>query len=282
MDGISAGRKKTVDYGKIIIHIILIGGVAITVIPFLWMILTSLKSLGESTMIPPIIFPHKLRWSNYSEAISSLNFSKLYTNTILTTIFKTVGQLIFCSMAAYSFARIEYPGRDAIFVLILSVLMVPGGVFLLPQFMIMAKLGLLNSITALVLPGLFSAYGTFLLRQFFMTLPKELEEAAILDGCNQFQIYWRIMMPLAKPGLITVAIFTILWSWNDLMWPLIVNTSPDKMTLAAGLASLQGEHLTNYPVMMAGSVLAIWPMILMFIIFQKQFIEGISLTGTKG
>jgi multiple sugar transport system permease protein len=165
--------------------------------------------------------------------------------------------------------------------LTLSVLMVPGQVFLIPQYMIMKDLGWLNSLQALIVPGLFSAFGTFLLRQFFMTLPKELEEAAKLDGCNQFRTYWQIMLPLARPGMIALAIFVILWSWNDLMWPLIVNTSPDKMVLSAGLASLQGEHSTNYTILMAGSMMAIMPMIVIFLVFQRSFIEGIALTGSK-
>ncbi|MBU3144354.1 carbohydrate ABC transporter permease [Clostridium sp. CF012] len=266
---------------KTLIHVILIFGVCVTVIPFIWMILTSLKTLGESTQIPPIIIPSKLKWSNYSEVIATLPFMQFYWNTIISTIAKTVGQVMLCSMAAYAFARIEFPGKNFIFIIVLSVLMVPGQIFLLPQYLIMQKLGLLNSISALIIPGLFSAFGTFLLRQFFMSLPKELEEAAMLDGCNHFQIYWKIMMPLAKPGLTALAIFTALWSWNDLMWPLIVNTSPDKMPLSAGLASLQGLHTTNYPVLMAGSVLAIWPMIVLFIIFQKAFIQGIAMSGSK-
>ena len=184
-------------------------------------------------------------------------------------------------MAGYAFARIKFPGRNLIFVIILSVLMVPGQIFLVPQFMIMKKLGLLNTISALILPGLFSAFGTFLMRQFFLTLPKELEESAILDGCNQFEVFWKVMLPLVKPGLTALAISACLYCWNSLMWPLIVNTSIDKMTLSAGLASLQGQHSTNYPVMMAGTVLAIWPMIVAFILFQKQFIEGIASTGIK-
>lgn len=273
----SKGKNK-----KILIHAILIFGVIITITPFIWMILTSLKTLGESTLIPPVILPKKLNWANYADAVSTLPFAKFYMNTIISTIAKTIGQVIFCSMAAYAFARIEFPGRDFIFMIVLSVLMVPGQIFLLPQYMIIQKMGLLNTIPALILPGLFSAFGTFLLRQFFMTLPKELEEAAMLDGCNHFKTYWSIMMPLAKPGMTALAIFTALWSWNDLMWPLIVNTSPDKMTLSAGLASLQGQHLTNYPVLMAGSVLAIWPMIILFIIFQKSFVEGIAMSGSKG
>ncbi|MGC4379339.1 carbohydrate ABC transporter permease [Fictibacillus sp. Mic-4] len=251
------------------------------VIPFIWMILTSLKTFGETTQVPPVIFPKKIQWHNYSDVFGTLPFLKFYWNTIITTLAKTVGQLFLCSLAAYAFARIQFPGKNVLFILMLTVLMVPGQVFLLPQYMIMVKLGWLNTLQALIVPGLFSAFGTFLLRQFFMSMPKELEEAAKLDGCNHFQIYWHIMLPLAKSGLIALAIFTALWSWNDLMWPLIVNSSPDKMTLSAGLASLQGQHLTNYSLLMAGSVLAIWPMILVFIFLQKQFIEGIALTGSK-
>jgi len=145
----------------------------------------------------------------------------------------------------------------------------------------MKQLGWIDSLQALIVPGLFSVFGTFLLRQFFMTIPRELEEAAKLDGCHYFGIYWRVIIPLAKPGLVALAIFTILWSWNDLLWPIIVNTSMDKMPLSAGLAYLQGEHFTNFPVLMAGSILAVWPMILMFLFFQRYFIEGIALTGTK-
>lgn len=274
-------NKVKVINKKFFIHLVLILGVVVTVTPFIWMLLTSLKTLGESTQVPPVIFPKKAMWSNYLEVLKTLPFKQFYLNTIISTVFKTVGQLIFCSMAAYAFARINFPLRNIIFVLILSVLMVPGQIFLLPQYMIIQKLGLLNSITALILPGLFSAFGTFLLRQFFMTLPDELEEAAILDGCNHFQIYWKIMMPLAKPGLVSLAVFTALWSWNDLMWPLIVNTATEKLTLSAGLASLQGQHGTNFPLLMSGSVMTVLPMLVLFIIFQKQFIEGIAFTGGK-
>ncbi|AWX55184.1 MULTISPECIES: carbohydrate ABC transporter permease [Brevibacillus] len=268
---------------KLLIHLLLIAGALVMVAPFVWMVLTSLKSLGESTQVPPVILPTKYQWENYTHIFEMLPFLDFYWNTVITTVAKVIGQVFLCSLAAYAFARIEFPGRNALFILFLTVLMVPGQVFLLPQFMIMKELGWLNTLTALIVPGLFSAFGTFLLRQFFMSLPKELEEAAKLDGCNHFQIYWRIMLPLAKPGLIALAIFVALWSWNDLMWPLIVNSTPDKMPLSAGLAYLTGEHtnLTNYPILMAGSVLAIWPMIIVFIFMQKHFVEGITLTGSK-
>lgn len=274
--------NKKYNYSKLVIHTLLIFGVLLTVVPFIWMILTSFKTLGESMQVPPVIIPKSFSIKNYFTALSILPFGAFYFNTVVSTLIKTGGQLVFCSMAAYAFARIEFPFKNIIFFIILSVLMVPAQIFLLPQFMIMQKLGLLNTLTALILPGLFSAFGTFLLRQFFMTLPKELEEAAILDGCNHFQIYYKVMLPLAKPGLVALAIFTSLWCWNDLMWPLIVNSSVEKMTLSAGLASLQGMHGTDYPVLMAGSIMAIWPMVVVFIIFQKSFIEGIAFTGTKG
>lgn len=275
MDTVSKPRK-------LLIHVILILGAIVMVGPFLWMILTSIKSLAEAVHVPPIIFPSTFQWSNYLDVFQSLPFGEFYWNTFITTVFKTVGQLFLCSLAAYAFARIKFPGRNFFFILFLSVLMVPPQAFLIPQYQIISNLGLLNTLTALVLPGLFSAFGTFLLRQFFMTMPDELEEAAKLDGCNHFQIYWKVMLPLAKPGLIALAIFTIIWSWNDLLWPLIVNSSPEKMPLSAGLASLQGQYSTNYPILMAGTFLASWPLIIIFIIFQKKFVEGIALSGSKG
>jgi multiple sugar transport system permease protein len=193
-----------------------------------------------------------------------------------------VGQVLLCSLAAYAFARIEFPFRNLLFGLFLSVLMVPTQLFLIPQYLIMQQLGWLNSLQALIVPGLFSAFGTFLLRQFFNGLPRELDEAAKLDGANHFRIYWQILLPLARPGLVALAILDIIWSWNDLLWPLIVNTSVDKMTLSAGLASLQGQHATNYPLLMAGALLATWPLVLVFIFLQRYFIEGIAFSGTTG
>ncbi|MGD6958585.1 carbohydrate ABC transporter permease [Rossellomorea aquimaris] len=269
-------RSKT-----FLIHFILIMGSIVMLFPFIWMILTSLKTYAESIQVPPVMIPEDFQWKNYQEVFTLLPFFKFMMNTFIITVLRTAGQLFLCSLAAYAFARIVFPGRNLLFVLALSVLMVPGQVFLLPQYMIMVKLGWLNTLQAVVVPGLFSAFGTFLLRQFFMGLPKELEEAARLDGCNHFQIYWRIMLPLAKPGLIALGIFTILWSWNELMWPMIVNSSPEAMTLAVGLSSLQGQYGTNYPILMAGSFLAVLPMLILFIILQKQFIEGIAITGGK-
>ncbi|MEH7180152.1 carbohydrate ABC transporter permease [Neobacillus vireti] len=267
--------------GKYFVHILLIIGSISMLAPFVWMILTTFKTYAESIQVPPLLFPTQFNWDNYVEVFELLPFLTFAKNTFLVTIGITVGQLVFCSLAAYAFARIEFPGRNVLFLLVLSVLMVPSQVFLLPQYEIMANLGLLNTLPAVIIPGLFSAFGTFLLRQFFMGLPKELEEAARLDGCNHFQIFWKIMLPLAKPGLIALGIYTALFAWNNFMWPLIVNSSPDSMVLSVGLASLQGQYATNYPVLMAGSFLAMIPMLVLFMFLQKQFIEGIALTGGK-
>ena len=176
-----------------LIHLILILGIGITVFPFLWMVLSSFKTIGESMQIPPTIFPAHFQLDAYTKIFETLNFGTVYTNTIITTIITTAVQVAFCTMAGYAFGRLEFPGKNVIFVVILSILMVPGQIFLVPQYLIIQKLGLINTIPALFLPNLFSAFGTFLLRQFFMSLPKELEEAALLDGCNRFQIFGKIM-----------------------------------------------------------------------------------------
>lgn len=267
---------------KLFVHLALLLGVGVTVFPFLWMVLTSFKTVGEAMQIPPTFFPKQFLLDAYTQIVDALPFGRVYLNTIISTVVTTVVQVMFCSMAAYAFARIEFPFKNAIFVLILSVLMVPGQIFLIPQYQIIQKLGLLDTIPALFLPNLFSAFGTFLLRQFFMSLPKELEEAALLDGCNRYQIFWKIMLPLTKPGIVSLVIFTAKFAWNDFMWPLIVNTSPKMMTLGPALSTLQGQYTTKYPMQMAGAVMAVIPIIVLFFIFQKQFIEGVAQSGIKG
>lgn len=251
------------------------------IVPFLWMALTSIKTLGESIQMPPKIIPSQVYLENYSAVMKILPFAQFYINTIVMIVGRVVGSVLFSAMAAYACARLKFPGKNAFFGLVLFQMMIPGQLFIIPQFLIVQKLGLLNTVSALIVPGIVSAFGTFLLRQFFMGLPKDLEEAAKLDGCTIWQTFYKIMLPLARSGMVALAIFTALFAFKDLMWPLIVNMSIDKMTLASGLASLQGQFSTNYPQLMAGSLLAIWPMVLVFIIFQKKFIEGIATSGGK-
>lgn len=263
-------------------HAILLALGALVLLPFAWQALTAFKSLPESVRVPPGLFPGAWRIGNFGRVFETVPFGSMFVNSALMTIGRTLGQLAFCSMAGYAFARLEFRGRNLIFMAFLSVLMVPSQLFLLPQYEIMQKLGWLNTVQALIVPGMFSAFGCFLMRQFFLSLPRDLEEAARLDGANPAQIFWHVMLPLARPGLIALAIFTALWSWHDLLWPLIVNNDPEKMPLSAGLTTLEGEHGTDYPVLMAGSLLAMLPMVAVFLALQRHFIQGIAFTGTKG
>lgn len=274
--------KKEFKLGRFFVYVVLIGGIGLTIFPFLWMILTSFKTQLESIKIPVTILPKEWLIENYFSVFKVIPFAKMYMNTVVNAAVVVTAQLIFCSMAAYSFARLEFPGRDIIFGILLSVLMIPSSFFIIPQYQIIQNLNLLNTITALFLPNLFSIFGTFLLRQFFKSLPKALEDAARIDGCSDFMIFYKIMLPLIKPGLVALGILTLRFAWNDLMWPLIVNTSERKMTLSAGLSFLQGQYVTEYPLMMAGAVMAVMPLLVLFTIFQEQFIEGIALSGVKG
>lgn len=267
---------------NLVIHFVLIATSVAMIVPFIWMVLTSLKTQTQATQIPIVIFPTEFRWESYKEAFEQSEFSHYYINTAFSALMKTLFPVIFSSMAAYAFARIKFPGRTLCFTLIISVMMVPNPVFYTPQYLMMSKMGLVNTVTALWIAALISPFATFLLRQFFLGISKELEEAAVLDGCNPFQIFWHIMLPLVKSALVAVVIIQLLWSWNELQWPLIINSSPEKLTLSAGLATLVSKFATNYPVLMAGAFMAVIPMIVMFFIFQKRFIEGVAFSAHKG
>lgn len=277
---LSRSRPKR-DWGKLAIYIVLITGCVITLAPFFWMLLTSFKTQIEAVSIPPTLLPKQWVSSAYTTLKDKIPFFQMYGNTVITAAITVLGQLAFCSLAGYAFARIRFPGRDILFILCLAVLMVPSSFFILPQYIVIQKLKLLNTIHAIYLPNLFSAFGTFLMRQFFLSLPKELDEAARIDGCGHGGVFVKIMLPLVKPGLVSLGILTLRFAWNNLMWPLIVNTSTTKMTLTAGLSYLQGQYLSDYPAIMAGALLAVIPLIVLFAIFQKQFIEGIAFTGIK-
>lgn len=266
---------------RFIVYILLILAAAATIGPFVWMLLTSFKTYEESIRIPPTVFPENFTVSAYKIVLDKFPFLSFYINTFLVLILNIVFELLFCSMAAYAFARLEFPGRDVIFIILISLLMVPGQIFLVPHYEIMVKLKITDTVAALWIPKIFSAFGAFMLREFFKSLPKSLDEAAMLDGCNHFQIYYKILLPLMKPALASLAILTAISTFKDLMWPLIVNNNMKKMTLSAGLAMLIGEHTTYYPQVMAGGIISILPMITVFFLFQKQFVEGIAATGSK-
>lgn len=277
---VSMSKKKNIS--TLIIHLFLIFGVVVMILPFVWMVLTSFKTVAESTSMNPfVIFPSDWKIENYSAAINQNNFITLYFNTFIMMFFRVVCSVGFSAMAAYAFARLEFPGRDFLFGLVLFQMMIPVQLFIIPQYLMVDKMGMRNTIFALIFPGVVSAFGTFLLRQFFMGLPKELEESARLDGCNIGQTFLRIMLPLTKSGLVALSIFTALFSFKDLMWPMIVNSNANAATLSSALAKIQSAYSVNYPQLMAASVLAIWPMLLIYVIFQKQFIEGIATSGGK-
>lgn len=267
---------------RILTYFVLVLGSLIMIFPFVWMLLTSIKTMGESISVPPIWFPKTPVYSNYSEAMQVLPFGALYKNTLLLILLRIICAVVFSSMAAFAFAKLEFPFKKILFTMVLAQMMLPTQVFIIPQYKMLAGINALNSHFALLFPGIVSAFGTFFLRQFYMSLPTDLMEAARLDGCNVFQTFVKIMFPLTKTAVMALTIFTAIFAYSDMMWPLIVNTDLNTMTLSAGISSLKGSFLTNYPVLMAGSTLAMIPMLLIYLIFQKQFIEGIALTGTKG
>nr|WP_300129687.1 carbohydrate ABC transporter permease [uncultured Butyricicoccus sp.] len=255
---------------------------AITMLfPFVWMVLTAFKTNAEAMQIPPVIFPSEWRLDAFKQAMESLPFGKLYLNTALMIFFRILCAVVFSSMAGYAFAKIEFPFKKALFSLVLIQMMLPSQIFLIPQYQMLARVGLTESIFGLVFPGLVSAFGTFFLRQIYMGIPNEIAEAAQLDGCTRWQTFTKIMFPLTLPGVVALAIFTAVFAYGDLMWPLIVNTDLNMMTLASGLSTLNGQFVTNFPVLMAGSLLAMAPMLILYILFQRHFIEGVAMTGGK-
>lgn len=264
----------------VLIHVILILISITMLVPFLWMILTAFKTLSESTSVNPfVIFPSEWITDNFSKVIKNTDFPMLYLNTILLILGRVVAAVLTATLAGYAFARLNFRGKNFMFSLVLFQMMVPGQIFIIPQYLMVSNMGMLNTIFALVFPGLVTAFGTFLLRQAYMGLPRDLEEAARLDGCNIPQTFLYIMAPLTRSSMVALGIFTAVFAYKDLMWPLICNK--DVMPLSAALAKMQGQYASNYPQLMAASLLACIPMIVLYLIFQKQFIEGIATSGGK-
>lgn len=264
-----------------LVYAALIAGSITMIFPFAWMLLTSFKTQAESMAIPPQIFPAQWNFDNFTKALESLPFWNLYLNTFLLIFFRVICAVVFSSMAGYAFAKLEFPCKNLLFGLVLMQMMLPSQIFIIPQYQMLAKMGMTNTIFALVFPGLVSAFGTFFLRQAYMGLPNEIAEAAYLDGCTKWQTFTKVLLPLTKSSIAALAIFTAVFAYADLMWPLICNTDLNMMTLSAGLSTLNGQYTTNFPVLMAGSLLAMVPMVLLYLMFQKQFIEGIAMTGGK-
>ncbi|MEN9934640.1 MAG: hypothetical protein RLZZ387_1219 [Chloroflexota bacterium] len=258
-------------------------GAFLMVFPFLWLLSTSLKSEGEALIIPPVWIPNPILWENYGRAWTALPFGRAYVNSLYIALLVTVGQMITCAMAAYGFARIRFWGRDVIFVLFLATLMVPFQVTLVPSFILFRNIGWVNThLPLLVPPIMINAFGVFLLRQFVMTLPVELEEAAVMDGAGRGRIFTQIVLPLIGPGLAALGIFTFLGTWNAFLAPLIFLNSSELFTVPILLNSFRGLYNTAWPLVMAASAISVIPVLVVYVALQQYFIQGIALTGLKG
>ena len=257
-------------------------GLIVMILPFLWMVLTAFKTYAETVQIPIVWFPKTWTLENFEYVLTSMNFLLYYKNSVIMVVGVIAGQLFVCSLAGYAFARIDFKFRSQLFLFLMAVLMVPGQMTIIARYLLIYNLHLSDTYTGLILPLVPSIFGTFLLRQFFMGIPAELEEAARIDGCGYWGIYSRIMLPLAKGGLVTLAIFAFNSTWNDLMWPLIITNTEEYRVLAVAVATIKGAYDTKNNLLMAASVMVTIPCVLVFAAGQKQFIEGVASTGIKG
>jgi multiple sugar transport system permease protein len=269
-------NKTLLNYLLIIICIVM-------AFPFIWMILSSLKPIGEIFLLPPRIFPILWRFENYPDLIKSFPFLKYLFNSFKVAILAVIGQLISCSLAAYAFARVKFPGRDTIFIFLLGTMMIPQIVLIIPQYKLYSALGLINTYFPLILPAYFGgAFGTFLLRQLFLTIPSELDDSAMMDGAGPLQIFYYIYLPLAKPALATLALFIFMGNWNDLLGPVIYLTDYHNMTLTVGLAYIENQYIVQWPLVLAGATISIIPIVIIYVFTQKYFVRSFVMTGIKG
>jgi multiple sugar transport system permease protein len=268
--------------GQFLVYASLLALALSMLVPFIWMIATSLMDEREVYSFPPKFIPEQLLWSNYKQAVTLLPFGRFFLNMLIVSFFSVLGQLITCAMAAYAFARLQFKWRDRIFALYLATMMIPAIVTLIPTFLIINAFGWMNTYWGLVTPALTSVWGIFLLRQFFLTIPRDYEDAARLDGASELVIFWKIMLPLSKPALATLAIFSFMGAWKDFLWPLIVTSTNDMRTVEVGIAMFHSLHARNWPHQMAAAVVVMLPIVAVFFFAQRYFIKGITLIGLKG
>ncbi len=278
------GKSKRTAISKAVSYLLLIAGSAVMLFPFLWLLRSSVMSTAQIFIYPPEWIPRPFEWSNYSEALTLVPFHLYFLNTMTIELFVMAGVLITSSLAAYSFARLRWPGRNLVFGILLSTLMLPYAVTLIPTFMFWKLAGAINTFYPLTVPAWFGggAFNIFLLRQFFMTIPKDLDEAAYMDGATPLQVFFSVIVPLSKPALIVVGIFTFIGVWNDFLGPLIYLSDDSKFTLSLGLASFRGLYNAQWGYLMAASTVVLAPIVVLFFFAQRYFIEGIALTGIKG
>jgi len=265
-----------------LIHAVLIFTGVLMAFPFVWQLIMSLSTNREIMQVPPTFWPAELQWQNFVAAFERLPLLEQFRTSIVVTVLRVVGQVVFCCLAGYAFARMRFPLRAFLFGVVLSILMIPSQVYLIPQYQLMRDLGLLETVLAIALPGMFSAFGTFLMCQAFIGLPRELEEAARIDGANPVRTFFTIMLPLVRPSIAALVITCVLWSWNDLLWPLVVTTRAENMPLSVGLATLQGQNSPDYAVIMATATIATAPILILFLLMQRRVIEGLAFSGVRG
>lgn len=276
-------KNKKISVGKLCLHRLLAIGSFLMVFPFLWTIGSSLKNMTQIFAIPPVWFPNPIVWQNYLDSLQAMPFGRAYWNSFYITIIVVVSQLFTGSMAAYAFAKLKFKGSEALFLLFLATMMIPKQVTMIPLYLIMDKLGWLNTHLPLIIPGaLFNAFAVFLLRQFIRGIPKELEEAAVMDGASIPRIYWSVILPLIKPALAAMTIFIFMSTYNNFMDALIYLSTPEKFTVPLLLNNFKGLYVTNWSYMMAGATISVIPIILVYLFAQRYIIEGITLTGIKG
>ena len=275
-------KSKKFSIRKAISWLLLIFVAFLIIFPFIWMVVTSFKTEADIRSFPPVLFSGNYSFDNYKNIWSRIPFLSYYKNTLIFAGGVTIVSLICDSMAGYAFARLHFKGRNLLFSMVLVTMMIPFQVIMVPLYSQLFHMKLLNTYLGLIIPRATKAFGIFMMRQFFVTLPGGLEEAARIDGANAFQIYVRIMLPLCKPAMVTLTIFHAMYNWNDLLYPLILATKPEMKTLAAGLASFMGTHVVEYGIIMAGAVLSLLPIFIAYCLAQKAFVQGIAMTGMKG
>jgi multiple sugar transport system permease protein len=263
-------------------HLLLMPLALIFVLPLIQMVLTSFMSTAEINQFPPKLIPSSLHFEGYRTLLSQSHIIRWFFNTVLVSAIAVASHLVLCSAAGYGFARLKFAGRGLAFLAIVATVMIPMQLLMIPTYLMFARIGIVNTLAAAFVPWLASAFGIFLMRQFFLSLPVELEEAALIDGCGTWRTFRSIVLPLARPALATLAIFTLLSSWNDLLWPLVAISDDSRFTLQVGLANFQGTRRTEWAQLMAGNVIATAPLILAFLFAQKRFIATMSFTGLKG
>jgi multiple sugar transport system permease protein len=276
------GIRRRDTAARIVLYAVLAAGLLVMVGPFLWMLLSSVKTEAEIRHVPPTWWPETFTFTNYQRLFSELDFPKYFGNSVIVAVLVTAGNLIFCSALGYALAKLKFPGKKLLFLLVLGMLMVPGMAVFVPQFVLVSNLNLVNTYAGLVLPFLAGPFGVFLMRQYLLSLPDELIEAARVDGAGEFRIFWRIVLPLSRPALATLGILTFLASWNNFLWPLVVATTEDKYTLPVALALYSvGQNRINFGLALAGAVVVVVPVLLVFLFLQRFFLRGIATTGLK-